>query len=111
MPFCMMVDEPDNGVLTLCAANDTRENKEVHYTVINLVTGSTVLEGDCTVPPDTTARIGAFREEAGACYMIRWEGDVCGKNHFTAAIGNGIHLATYSKWIKQLGYWDSIEGF
>lgn len=111
MPFCMMVDEPANGVLTLCAANDTREVKVVRYTVTNLATGATVLQGDCTVSPDTTARIAEFPEEAGACYLIQWEGNACGRNHFTAAIGDGIDLASYSQWMKQLGYWELIEGF
>ena len=111
MPFCMMVDEPVNGRLTLCAANDTREKQSVRYTVTNLTTGKTVLQGDGTVMPDTTARIAEFPEEAGACYLILWEGDTCGKNHFTAAIGDGIDLASYSQWMKQIGYWDLIEGF
>ncbi len=111
MPFCMMVDEPKNGALTLCAVNDTCENKTVRYTVTNLATGRDVLAGECTVIPDTTARIAVFPEEAGACYLIRWAGDSCGKNHFTAAIGEGIDLDAYSQWMKQIGYWELKEGF
>ena len=111
MPFTIMVDEPKDGVLTLCAANDTREKKTVRYSVTNLATGKTVLQGECTVIPDTTDRIATFYEEAGACYLIRWDGDACGKNHFTAAIGEGIDLKEYSEWMKEIGYWDIKEGF
>ena len=111
MPFCMMVDEPDNGILTLCASNDTRKEMSVKYTVTNLATGKTVLEGNCTVSSDTAARIAKFHEEAGACYLIEWDGDCSGKNHFTAAIGDGIDLAAYSDWMKKIGYWDLREGF
>ena len=110
-PFCMMVDEPKDGILTLCAANDTREPQTVRYTVKNLATGKTVLAGDCTVPPDVTARIAGFPEETGACYRIQWDGDSRGQNHFTAAIGDGIDLAAYSQWMKELGYWSLREGF
>ena len=106
-----MVDEPENGDLTLCAANDTQEEKTVRYTVTNLATGNTVLAGECTVPADTTVRLSRFPEEAGACYLIRWEGDESGRNHFTAAIGDGITLASYSQWMKELGYWELLEGF
>jgi beta-mannosidase len=111
LPFCMMVDEPENGMLTLCAANDTRTNKTIRYTVTNLATGEDVLKGDRTVPPDTTVRVAKFAEEAGACYVIRWEGDENGRNHFTAAIGDGIDLSTYSEWMKSLGYWELLDGF
>ncbi len=111
MPFCMMIDEPENGVLTLCAANDTREQRRVNYMVTNIATGNIVLEGDCTVSPDTTDRIGAFAEVTGACYLIHWEGDATGDNHFIAAIGDGINLSTYSEWMRQLGYFKLIEGF
>jgi len=110
-PFCMMMDEPENGTLVLCAANDTRENKAVRYTVTNLATGKTVLRGECTVISDTTARVADLPEEAGGCYFIRWEGDARGKNHFVAAIGDGIDLATYSAWMKEMGYWELKEGF
>ena len=110
-PFCMMVDEPEEGMLTLCAANDTREEKCVRYTVTNLETGETVLAGECTVQSDVTTRVAKFPEESGACYLIQWEGDAVGKNHFVAAIGDGISLCGYSSWMKQIGYWDLKEGF
>ena len=110
-PFCMMLDEPKNGMLTLCAANDTGAEAEVSYTVENLHTHQVVLSGNCKVPSHETARIASFAEEAGEFYLICWQGDQCGTNHFTAAIGDGIQLDSYSAYMKEADFWKELQGF
>lgn len=110
-PFCMMVDEPKDGMLTLCAANDTGTEAKVSYTVENLHTHQTVLLGSCKVPAHETVRIAAFPEEAGGFYLIRWQGDRCGTNHFTAAIGDGIRLESYCAYMKEADFWKDLQGF
>jgi len=110
-PFCMAVDEPVDGRLTLCALNDTRSPVTVRYTVTDLSDGTSVLEGECTAAPDTVLPVASFPEKPGTCYALRWDGDAFGRNHFVAAIGEGIDLATYTQWLKALDYWDLREGF
>ncbi len=111
-PFCLMCDEPDEtGSLTLCAANDTRQTVCVRYTVTELLTGRTVASGSAAVPPDETARLCRFPEEAGAYYRIDWTGDCCGSNHFTGRIGDGVRLEDYRTMLRAMGYEQKLEGF
>lgn len=109
--FCMMVDEPKDGMLTLCAANDTDAEAEITYTVENLHTHQIVLAGNCRVHGHETTRIASFVEEAGGFYLIRWQGDQCGTNHFTAAIGDGIRLDRYTTYMKEADFWKDLQGF
>lgn len=110
-PFCMMIDEPDEqGNLTLCAANDTRKDVTVHYEVTNALTGETVAQGSCTVKSDETAKITKFPEEA-AYYLIHWDGNKTGNNHFVGRIGDGIQLPEYVEFMKKAGYYEKLEGF
>ena len=110
-PFCMMCDEPDeNGNLTLCASNDTRDTVTVQYTVTEALSGKVVNQGSCTVPSDETIRIAKFPEEAGY-YLISWNGDRQGQNHFTGRIGDGVKLDEYVEFMKKAGYYEKLEGF
>ena len=83
-PLQMMFDEPHDGVLTLYAVNDTRENETVSYTVENdcgeiLTSGKTTSLSDtssavCTIPSSDEKRY----------YIIRWstESGKSGINHY-----------------------------
>jgi beta-mannosidase len=110
-PFCLMMDEPQDGKLTLVAANDSRKTLRVSYTVRELYTGREVLRGELEVAPDRADRVAQIPDVGGAFYLIEWSGDVSGKNHFTAAIGDGIELEKYSECMKQSGFFDALEGF
>lgn len=111
-PFCMLCDEPDEtGNLTLCAANDTREAVTVRYQVTDALTGEEITSGCCTVGSDETAQIAKLPEKAGAFYLICWDGDQTGCNHFTCRIGDGIRLEDYVAFMKKVGYYDKLEGF
>ncbi|MBQ8388504.1 MAG: glycoside hydrolase family 2 [Clostridia bacterium] len=110
-PFCLMMDEPQDGKLTLVAANDSRETLRVSYTVRELYTGREVLRGELEVAPDRADRVAQIPDTGSAFYLIEWSGDVSGKNHFTAAIGDGIELEKYSECMKQSGFFDALEGF
>lgn len=44
------------------------------------------------------------KNRIGEFYLICWQGDQCGTNHFTAAIGDGIQLDSYSAYMKEADF-------
>lgn len=111
-PFCMMIDEPKDGKLTLVAANDARNDVHVSYTVRDLTDGGRiVLSGELNAESDTTSRVATFPERQSAFYLIEWSGDAAGKNHYQASIGDRISLETYYGCMKTAGFDGALEGF
>ena len=110
-PFCLMFDEPKSGVLTLKAANDTRTEVSVDYTVRDLITGQTVLSGRCAAASDETAAVAELREIPGSFYLISWQGDAAGINHYVADIYHGLDFDAYLTGMKRAGFFEALEGF
>ncbi len=102
LPFCMMLDEPHDGAHSLVAANDTQSAKHISYTVCELHSGKTVCEGECIVEPNVSARVAALPHTHRAFYMISWQGDACGVNHFVSDIGDDITLEDYVSCIDKI---------
>ena len=110
-PFCLMFDEPESGVLTLKAANDTRRSVAVQYTVTDLIADRVALTGRCAAAPDETAAIAKLPETPGSFYLIEWTGDETGRNHYTADIYHGLNFDTYLTGMRRAGFLASLEGF
>ncbi len=111
-PFALMCDEPDkNGEITLCAINDTRNPATVNYVVTEAKTNKTMLKGTVSVNPDEKIEIGAFKEQNGEYYIIKWNGEQTGINHFTGAIGDKIKLNDYIAFMKKADFYKDLEGF
>lgn len=111
-PFCIMCDEPDsNGMLSIYAINDTRNNLTVDYSVTEALTDKTLLKGTVTVSPDTAVKIGEIKEKNGEYYLIEWSGDAVGKNHFVGAIGDMISEKDYTLFLKKADFYKELEGF
>ena len=107
-----MCDEPNkNGEITLCAINDTRNPVTVNYVVTEAKTNKTMLKGTVSVNPDEKAEIGAFKEQNGEYYIIEWNGDQTGINHFTGAIGDKVKLNEYVDFMKKADFYKDLEGF
>ena len=110
-PFCIMCDEPKEGMLPLCAANDTRDTVTVRYKIKDGITDKTILIGECTVAPDLTVKIGELPDD-GTIYLINWENsNICGKNHYTSSLGEGIKLEEYVAFLKKSGFYSELQGF
>ena len=110
-PFVMMIDEPKNGILTLYAANDMQTAQTVRYQLKDLSNGTTVLTGEFVADANTSVPIAKFPETKGAFYLIQWEGNVIGKNHYQASIGDKISLEAYLSALKHSGFASAFEGF
>ena len=111
-PFCLLFDEPSGGLLTLKAANDTPAPVTVSYRVRTMPEGETAYEGTCAVSPGETEKTGCvIPETPGAFYLIEWEGDETGRNHYTADICHGLDLKRHLSQLKAAGFLDALEGF
>lgn len=110
-PFVIMCDEPDeNGNITFVASNETEDKIKVSYSVKRMSDKSEVLSGECEALPHTTVKLESILEEKDI-YLISWNGDNNGINHFTAKIGDGITLENYSAFMKKADSFSELEGF
>ena len=110
-PFCLLCDEPANGVLALKAANDTQKKVRVRYTVTDLSTDTVVLRDTCAADANSLKTVGAITEKKDAFYLIEWSGDCTGVNHYTADIYGGLDFDRYVRHMKKAGFYDALEGF
>ena len=109
--FAMMCDEPKNGKVALCAANDYQRDMHCTYEVIDLVSGDTVASGEVTVPKNTTAVATEIAYDPSAFLLIKWKGDAEGVNHFVTNIGEGWTYEGYVECMKKAGFYGEFEGF
>lgn len=120
-PFCLMCDEPgEDGLVTLAATSDLRDNVEVSYSVSDALTGEKVLFGNTKVAPDSVEKLAKFKALPGHFYLLKWNseggspdgsGAVKGLNHFCGDIGAGVNLAAYKAFMQNSGLWEKLEGF
>ncbi len=82
-PVCMMFNEPEDGMAALHAVNDTREDKKLHYQVLD-DGGNVVTEGDCVVKSDMSVPVWHMPVgDEKRFYTIRWtDGVTEGMNHY-----------------------------
>lgn len=79
-PVCMMFGENEEGKCTLYAVNDTKEDKELEYTVTELVSGRVLCRGKCIARADSCIEADSVPyPEEFEFWLIEFSG---GKNHF-----------------------------
>ena len=111
-PFCMLCDEPKNGVIALYATNDKQVDLTAEYTVENLATGEMVASGTCTVKANEIVKAADLPDAKGGFYLIRWKTEQGeGVNHFVCNIGEGWTYETYKACMEKAGFYDEFEGF
>ncbi len=104
-PVCLMFDEPDaNKTLRLVGVNDLAEDKTVTYTVKDVLSGKTVLSGNANIAADCSQTLAFLPCDTDKMhfYLIEWQGDQTGRNHFTANMPN-IDYKTYLAAIQACG--------
>lgn len=109
-PFAIMIDEPEEGKLPLFAVNDSRKTVSVAYTVKELSTGEEYT-GTCEIAPDTAVRLCDLSLVSHGFYLITWQGDAEGINHFAASQEEGWELDRYVSFMKECGLYEKLEGF
>lgn len=82
---CLMFREPEDGKLVLAVSNDSLEEQAFKYSVTEVTSGKTVLEGENVAEANATCNIAStdYDEKRTAFYLIEWKiGDKCYKNHY-----------------------------
>lgn len=111
-PFCMICDEPKDGVIDLIATNDLQVTQSASYTVENLVTGETLCSGECSLDANGIAKVASLPEIKGGFYLIRWKTEQAeGVNHFVCNIGEGWTYEQYKACMEKAGFYNEFEGF
>lgn len=111
-PFCMLFDEPKDGMLELVATNDMQQSVSAEYTVVDLATDEPVCKGKVELPANGIARLDKVPEKLGSFYLIRWKTEQGeGVNHFVCAIGEGWTYEKYKTCMQKAGFYDEFEGF
>ncbi len=101
----LMFREPDGLEQTLVAANDTREDATLHYTVTEIGSGRVISEGDALAPANETTPMATvpYDPDAQRCYLIAWSGPLGeGRNHYLAG-RPPFRLAEYRDWVQSAG--------
>ena len=103
--LCLMLDEPKDGALTLCAVSDSMEPVRLAYQVTNITSGETVLQGEAQLPPQSSTAIGKIPwRQMSEFYFIEWQraDGTKGKNHY---VSNAIDLdfAEYVRCAEKCG--------
>ena len=102
-PVCLMFDEPVGGKIKLKAANDLQTEMTVSYTVTDMSSDETVISGSATLPANSCEELESVIERSGSLYLIEWDGDVRGRNHYTADIYHGLDFERYVFLAKKAG--------
>ncbi len=108
-PICMMMEEPEDDCCQLFAVNETRESVHLRYTVEDLW-GEVVAKGEVTLAADEGKFIDKVKVEKGHYYLIRWQGDDEGQNHYIT-LNDGITLPQYLSFMEKVKYDTLWEGF
>lgn len=107
-PVCLMFKEPENGAISLMAANDTMEDRILSYEVTDLRNGSVKTAGIVCAEADSSQVVVNLPEEENfTIWKIQWQMD--GKtyrNHYVC--GDAPYdKELYLKLIQKMG-WDFV---
>jgi len=88
-PICLILMEPKDGSQSLVAANETRGDTLVKFTVTDIDSSEVIIAGEGTSKADSVTQLVAIPYGAVAqrFYAIEWQaGEVHGQNHYLAGV-------------------------
>lgn len=72
----LMMDEPENGRISLMGVNDFSEPKEVYFTIREMVSDKEIWKGMSILPGDSSSALAVLNlQEKYGFYLIEWEVD------------------------------------
>ena len=84
-PVCLMFDEPTRQRLHLVGVNDLQTPMHLQYKVIRIeASPELMLNGEVVLQPDSSTEIDFLKiqPDEQAFYLIEWDGDAGGRNHY-----------------------------
>lgn len=111
-PFCMMIDEPKEGKMSLFAVNDTQQKIEGTYVVKDLSSGEVVTNGTLSVDKNAAVVISSLPEKSHAFYLIEWKTALgSGVNHHAFSLGDKWKYEDYLERMKKAEFIGEFSGF
>ena len=106
---CVMLDEPESWVQKVVIANDTRYDKAVKCQIKDIDTGEVIFEGEFIAYADKSTVVGQvpYIRNKQRFFVITWQGDVCGHNHYLAG-QPPFDFAIYKVWLQKSGLYDDV---
>jgi len=106
---CVMLDEPESWVQKVVIANDTRCDKAIKCQITDIDTGETVFEGEFTAYADKSTVVGQvpYVRNRQRFFVIRWQGDTCGHNHYLAG-QPPFDFAIYKAWLQKSELYNDV---
>jgi beta-mannosidase len=99
---CVMVREPENGVPEIVAANDSRREVSLDYSIVDVGSGNKVSSGNIRIAANSAVTVekAAFDPRVQGFQLIRWRsGEVAGSNHFLSG-KPPYKLSQYRQWLE-----------
>ncbi|MBQ9748717.1 MAG: glycoside hydrolase family 2 [Clostridia bacterium] len=112
-PVCLMLREPEDGVLTLVGANEHRVDVPLRYRVTDLANGDFLIEGEALLGANAATeldKIAVPKDGRLHFYVMEWEArGVSGKNHYV--LGSAPYsFDEYYRYMNESGMWEA-DGF
>lgn len=110
-PLLLSFAEPENGELRLIAASELAKDRQVRYTVRDVLADTVVLSGEQTVKGEGTTLLARLSEFADFRFLlIEWQSEGgAGRNHYITKT-NGISYESYLRALAAADM-DEFEGF
>ena len=105
----LMFREPEGNKITLVGANDTLEETEISYEVIDYTLSKTVKEGRAVLKMNGINEICSLKikPEESHYYLMKWQiGNKEYKNYYVSA-PVPYDFKTYYEFMKKNGFWDA----
>lgn len=105
-PLFMMIDEPKDGKLNVCAVSELQQDIKVQYVLKNITTGEEVMRGEFVAKADECVPVSCIQaDDKKQFLLLEWKDEFGneGKNHF---VTNAIDLdfQEYVRCIKVCGF-------
>ncbi|MBN1810061.1 MAG: glycoside hydrolase family 2 [Planctomycetes bacterium] len=100
---CLMLAEPDAGAQRLIASNSTLADASLSFNVKDVATGEMIAESHGLSPANSAVALLSipFDESTRRMYLISWQGDAAGSNHYLAGVPP-FDLVEYRSWLADL---------
>ena len=105
---CVMLNEPESWNQNVVVANDTRRDCRLTCQIKDIDTGEMVFSGDCLALADRSTMIGQipYMRNRQRFFLITWQGDVSGSNHYLAG-QPPFTLIQVKSWLDQSGLYEA----
>jgi beta-mannosidase len=104
---CVMLNEPESWNQNIVVSNDTRNDYRLSCQIRDIDTDEVVFTAECLAPADRSTTIGQipYIRNRQRFFVITWQGDVAGSNHYLAG-QPPFTLEQVRSWLNRSGLYE-----